>query len=379
MQMVSALRVAKVVAVLICLACVVTPFQAVHSSQVKEIQIGRSWPRSLAVDGVRGLAYTDAVSGIYPPTGFSFAVVNLSSNEVVRELPFQGVPGPMAIDGATGRVYAAGSTSIFVYDPAVGNFTARIEVGKTVSGIAFDSATRMLYAAAGSGVLMLDPASGRVVRSAAAGGSPQGIAVDARSGRVYVANYLSASVSVFSDKELAPIATVHLPAGSYPSQLAVDDATGRLYVTTDRNKVEVVDGDTGELMGRFEVGVGRANGTYLIALDTVRNRLFVATEPGYLISEFDSRSGRLLGWFRLASTAYEIVVDGVTGELLASNYHQITVISPGYAGMDYAPEAAVTTISIASAVLLSYVFRMRSNTTGETRDGPPSQPRSGHS
>lgn len=308
------------------------------------------------MDGERSLAYTSTVSGIYPPTGFSFAVVNISSGEVVREIPFQGVPGPMTIDRETGKVYAIGSTSIFVYDPKAGNFTTRIAVGKSMSAIAFDSATRMLFVATDNRVLMIDPESGIVVRSAVAGESTEGIAVDQALGRVYVANYLSATVSVYSDTELAPIVTVHLPFGSYPSQLAVDDSSGRLYVTTDGRQVEVVDGYTGELLGGILVGAAQTNGTYLIALDGARNRLFVATEPGYLVSELDIRSGRLLGWFRLASTAYEMAVDGATGELIVSNYHQLTVISPDH-GVDYTPEAAAAAASVASVVLLAYLLR----------------------
>jgi YVTN family beta-propeller protein len=60
------------------------------------------------------------------------------------------------------------------------------------------------------------------------GSDPQGVAVNSATGTVYVANFLSSTVSVISAKTDQVTAVIHV--GSNPDGVAVNPSTGTVYV-----------------------------------------------------------------------------------------------------------------------------------------------------
>lgn len=321
---------------------------------------GRSWPRSIAIDPGSDTLYVDAVSGLYPPAGFSFDEINGSSGQIIRGVPFPGIPGEMAMDQAHDLVYALGSNSssnsIFVYNGSLGDFDRSIAVASPAYDIAYDAPLGRLFVSTQSGLTAIDASSGSTLSSVRLGEFSEGMAIDQGSQVVYVANYLSASVSVVSATNLTVTKTIRMPNSSYPSDLALDPATGVLYSTTDQNYIVAINTHTDEVQSTIRVARVASNETFSMAFDPKNNVLYVATDPGTLITELDASSGAVVSTLRLGYGAYEMSVDPANGDLYVTNYHQVTSITPG--GGDalesyglLGAAAAVITVTVAWAAI----------------------------
>lgn len=355
-------------------------FAAVPSTQSSTINIpyGRSWPRSIVVDPARQSIYVDGLSGIYPPTGFSFGVINSSSQVVTNVLALNGTAGELSLDEKTGTVYAAGNDSVAVFDSVSKAFVRTIDLKMPVFSIAFDGSTGHLLVASGDSVVQLDPATGSVMRTAVVGHSAEGMAIDPSRGEVFVANYLSSSVSVLRSADLSTVTTISLLSPSYPSQLALDQRRGILYATTNGRFVVRVSTANDSLLGSLAVSRSDTNGTYALAIDPARNRLFVAAEPGRSVAQLDASTGALVGTFALDSAAFEMAVDEQSGKLYVTNYHQVTVITPAetaQVGQRWlAPGELAALVGVAAAVAAGTLV-WRATPSGGRRGGSPSRQR----
>lgn len=294
------------------------------------IDYGRSWPRSIVVDSSRGLVYIDAMSGIYPPTGFSFGIINASDHRVQRVIPLNVSAGEMTLDRSSGDVYVAGGESIAVYDARSQSFSRTLEVGRPILGIAYAEGSAHLYVTSGDRVLQVDPLSGEVVAEATVGADAYGMAIDPSSGKLYVANYLSGSVSVLNDSNLATLGVISLPAPSYPSQILLDSQRRVAYVTTGSNSVDVLDLEGDKFERSFSVAPPFSNSILTMALNQEAGVLFVLTAPGTTVTQVDGATGEPMGRFNLGSGAYEMAVNQGTGELYVTWYHMVSVFDPDY-------------------------------------------------
>ena len=292
------------------------------------INYGRSWPRSIVIDSLRGVAYIDGMAGTYPPTGYSFGIINTSSHTVERVLGLNVTSGELALDPATGNVYVAGEDSVEVFQKSTQSFTRVVDVGVPIRYILFDNTSGNLFVTANGAVYEFDPASGEVLRNATVGVAAEGMAMDESTGDLYVADYLSCTVVVLKAASLSLVAVVHLPAPCYPSQIAFDKQTGSLYVTSGLNSVDVVGTADNKFERSITVAASSSNSTFAIALDERSGNVFVLTEPGTTVTQLDGSTGQVVGRFQLASIAYEMTVDQATGELYVSVYHQVEVFQP---------------------------------------------------
>jgi len=331
MKTASVLRAATVALVAVLL---LGAYETVPRPQVEvNIPDGRSWPRSVVIDPGSDTLYVDAVSGFYPPAGFSFDEINASSGQIIRGVPFPGVPGEMAMDQAHDVVYALGSNSssnsIFVYNGSIGDFDRSIAVAAPAYDIAYDAPLGRLFVSTQSGLVAIDASSGSTLSSVRLGNFSEGMAIDQGSQVVYVANYLSASISVVSAINLTVTKTIRMPNSSYPLELALDPSTGVLYSTTDQNYVVAIDTRTDAVQSTIKIARVASNETFSMAFDPKNNILYVATDPGTLITELDAPSGAVVSTLRLGYGAYEMAVDPADGNLYVTNYHQITSITPG--------------------------------------------------
>jgi DNA-binding beta-propeller fold protein YncE len=330
------------------------------------------------VDSQRQTVYVDGMSGIYPPEGFSFGAINTSSETLGPVVALPGTAGELALDEHTGTVYAAGNNSIAVYNPASTSFDYSIRLKIPVFSIAFDPSTSYLLVTSDNNVFQLDPAAGKLLRNATVGYSAQGMAIDSARGEVFVANYLSGTISVLRTTDLSSVETIKLPTPSYPSKLALNPQRGVLYSTTDEDSIVEVDSASHNVIRSLVVSQSGANGTYAVAVDMVRNRLFVAAEPGTTVVELDASTGSVLSRLGLDSAAFEMAVDQTTGKLYVTNYHQVTVISHAdlsAGGQPFAqagPLAAIVGAAIAVAV---GVYAWKVTPSGGKPGGLPSQPR----
>jgi len=285
---------------------------------------GRSWPMAIVADSARGLVYFDATSGVYPPTGFSFGIINVSTHQVIKVLPLDVNSGAMALDQENGNVFVAGNTTIAVYDEANQTFARQIDVGKPILSMDYDSSVSTdLYITSGYHVFAIDPQTGEVVRNATFANSVDGIVLDSSNGRLYVGQYPQGGISVLEASSLAPVGSIELP-GCCALQFALDDRSQMLYAVTGTNNVYAVNTETDSFVKSFQVTSSDQNSTNAIAVDNMTGRLYVASSPGGSILEMDT-TGDVVQHFQVQSQVAALAIDTETQELYASNYHSITV------------------------------------------------------
>jgi DNA-binding beta-propeller fold protein YncE len=289
------------------------------------IPYGRSWPLSVVVDSSRGLAYVDGMSGIYPPTGFSFGVINLTGHIVMKVLPLDEIPGALALDQSNGNVYIGGNESIQVFDAGNQSMGRRIAVGHPVRSIALDvGVSPDLFVTAGNEVYAVNPQSGRIMGNATVGNGANGMALDPSTGNLYVSEYPDSEIFVFHARDLSPVGTIRIPV-CCAEQMAVDPRTHLLFATTGTRFVEAINTQSNTLLSNIPVSSSGQNSTNLVAVDNATGRVFVASSPGGSIVELDSSGGAVVGGFKVTSQVAGIAVDSQTHELYATNYHQLTV------------------------------------------------------
>ncbi len=272
------------------------------------------------------MAYIDATSGDYPPTGFLFGVINTTTHEFVKVLPLNEIPGPMALDRATGDVYIAGNDSIRVFHGGNQSMGRRIGVGHLIVSVAYDrDVSDYIFVTSGNRVYAVDPQTDRVVGNATVGNGANGMALDPVSRRLYVAEYPDSEIFVFDAQSLSPVGIIALPA-CCAAQLAVDFKTHRLFATTSTKFVDVVSTQTDTFVNRVAVASSDQNSTNLVAVDPGGGRVFVASSPGGSIVELDGWGSAVTGRFRATSQIAGMSIDETAHELYLTNYHQVTVL-----------------------------------------------------
>jgi DNA-binding beta-propeller fold protein YncE len=315
----------KILTLLVILLLMAQPAES--ASYPITITFGRSWPLSIVIDSARGVAYVDATSGEFPPTGFSFGVINVTSHEVAKVLPLDEIPGSMALDEANGDVFVAGNYSIEVYDGANQSFAGIIEAGHPILYMTYDgNVSQNIFFTSGDEVYALNPQSRDIVGNATVDNGPEGLALDPENGRLYVSEYMSAEIAVFQASNLAPVGTITLPS-CCAALMALNPDTQVLYAATGSNYVDMINAGTDTFSKSVQVAPSAQNSTNEIAVDSDTGSVYVASSPGGSILELDGSSGAVLRTLKVQSQVAGVAVDTKTQELFATNYHDITVYS----------------------------------------------------
>ena len=289
------------------------------------IPYDRSWPMSMVVDSARGLLYLDAVSGDYPPTGYTFGIINVTSHTLVKTLPLNVSSGPMALDQESGDVYVAGGNQIAVLDGENQTFVQQFTVGYQIRALAHDgSVSPDVFFSSGAQVFALNPQSGAIVGNTTMTSYVGAIAVDPSNGRLYVGLYPSPTIAVLDASSLATIGTITLPT-CCALQLSLDENTQTLYAATGTNYVVAVSAGTDTDLRELQVTSSPQNSTNFVAADNATGSVFVASSPGGSIVEVDGSTGAIRGVSKVSSQVAGLALDTKTQELYASNYHEVTV------------------------------------------------------
>ena len=321
------------------------------------IPFGRSWPYSIAVDSARGIAYFDASSGDYPPTGFLFGVLNVTTHSVAATLPLDVLPGPMALDQASGEVFVAGGESIEVFNGT--NAVRMLDTsGHEILDIAIGGLSSDIFFTSGTGVFAMDPVTSALVESAALPKGPDSILPDPANGMIYVSEYLSGEIAVLNASTLALVTNVVLPS-CCASHMALDPRTQTIYASTGSNLVDVVNAENDKFVRSIQVAPSAQNSTGPIAVDVATGRVYVGSSPGGSIVELDGSTGAVMGEFEVQSQVAGLAVDGASHELYVTNYHQITVFDIGASGSSFQPLIALAAAMCAVGVLSVYVLLKR--------------------
>lgn len=133
------------------------------------------------------------------------------------------------------------------------------------------------------GLLLVLPASvwsQAVTATISVGTAPEAVAVNAVTNRIYVANYLSANVTIIDG---ATNSTTTIQAALHPVAVAVNESTNKIYIANegfggpfgngDTGSVTVIDGATNVTTTVIDPN---ANGPHAVAVNSVTNKIYVA-------------------------------------------------------------------------------------------------------
>ncbi len=161
-------------------------------------------------------------------------------------------------DGEHVLVPCAGGGELVRARIADGRIVGRTRVGEGPSHLARGAEGRVYVANSWDGTLACVGKDGELIATAESGGWAHAVDVAPDASRVYVANFLDDTVSVFDAGTLERLAL--LPTGPYPHGLDVSPDGRRVVVTAFGGKeVQVLDAASGGELGRVGVGLGSSH------------------------------------------------------------------------------------------------------------------------
>ena len=162
----------------------------------------------------------------------------------------------------------------------------------------------------------IEGANNAVTGSVATGSEPFGVAVNQNTRKVYVANYAGNSLSIFNGDTGVLLATVNFAARGYgqPTYVAVDETLNRAYVALhDGGRLAVIDGASNALLTTMEAEAG----AFGVAVHPGLHRAYVTNRDTRTLVIFDTTTNTRL-WGQTAASSgepYAVAVDAVRNRL----------------------------------------------------------------
>ena len=147
------------------------------------------------------------------------------------------------------------------------------------------------------------------------GSEPRSLVINPNTNTIYVANYLSDTISVLDgnnrDKVIASIRVGKSPAG-----LALDLTRNLLYVSNERlNSVSVIDGRTNQIKGNFTVGLSPTG----IGINPVTNVIYVINSLTHSVSVVDGETYLILKMVTVGNSPTGLDINPVTNRIYVTN------------------------------------------------------------
>ena len=135
---------------------------------------------------------------------------------------------------------------VLAFAPQLGaqTVTATIPVGNVPQAVALNPVTNKIYVAnfVSNTVTVIDGATNTVTATIPVGTSPSGVAVESQTNFIYVANAASGNITVINGMTNAT-ATLSGPSAKNPVAVAANSVTNKIYVANSgSNNVTVIDG-----------------------------------------------------------------------------------------------------------------------------------------
>jgi DNA-binding beta-propeller fold protein YncE len=248
--------------------------------------------------------------------GTEITVVNTKTLTVIGELPGTDGAHGIAVDPATGVIYADSSEKrlAIAFNPKTFAPLARIPVVLDADGMTYDPASRQIFVTGGDGdaITPINPATDKPAADIALSGSPEFLSADG-AGSLYV-NIVDKNQLVRIDTATDTIsARWPLSTCTSPKGLAIDPAARLVFSSCSSGVMTVVNATTGTLVATLPIG----KGTDSAAFDPVRQRAFSANGDGTLSVISDATPGHpiALGTVTTQPGARTMAVDPATGRI----------------------------------------------------------------
>jgi YVTN family beta-propeller protein len=280
-----------------------------------------------------------------------------------------------AVDPVTSTAFIGAGVpvdNIDVIDMAADSVTATIAVGAGPFAVAVDSATGLVYAAsrAGDSVSVISPATDTVTATITGlTGEPLAIAADPTADKIYVALYersTPAEIAVIDGATSTLATTITLPAGTPggagANSIAVDPDTGTVYLSFCQKGcgADIIDPATGTVIGQL---AGQLASPPDLAVNPSTGTVYVAGGLG--VTAYDAATGARIRTTDLGAAVTGIAVNPTAGTLYVpagSNVYLLdaaslatTGILPGPTVTTIAADPATSTLALNSFGSLSLV------------------------
>jgi YVTN family beta-propeller protein len=199
----------------------------------------------------------------------------------------------LTVDSVAQRLYLSHATKVAVIDLAKNAVAGEITDTPGVHG--FIAAPELARGFSTNGkenkVSVVDLKTLKTISKLDSGEGPDAVAYDPKRSEVYVFNHRGNSATVIDAKETKVVATI--PLGGSPEFPAVDSAAGRIYINIeDKSEVEVIDTAKHEVIAHWPLAPGEEPSG--IALDAAHHRLFT-TCHNKMMEMVDTESGKVVG------------------------------------------------------------------------------------
>jgi outer membrane protein assembly factor BamB len=251
---------------------------------------------------------------LYIAHGTEVTVVGLRHLQVIGELP--GLPGShgIAVDPATGDIWAdsAEKSRAIAFSPGSFKPLAGVPVAEDADGMAYDPASQSIFVSGGDGHALtpINPATRTAYADIPLGGSPEAFAADGK-GSLY-ADIVDKNEILRIDTATRKITARWPTTGcEQPTGLAIDAAKRLLFSSCRGGTMDVLNADTGAVLATLPIGKFTDSAGY----DPVRHRAFSTNGDGTLTVIDDSAGPKLLGTVQTAPGARTMAVDPVSGDV----------------------------------------------------------------
>jgi YVTN family beta-propeller protein len=213
----------------------------------------------------------------------------------LNEIPIGGEGGwdILTVDAAARRLYLSHATKVVVVDLEKNAVAGEIADTPGVHGFLTVPEVQRGFSSNGkeNKASVVDLKTLRTISKIDTGESPDALVYDSKHGEVYIFNHRGSSVTVIDAKTSKVAATISL--GGAPEFAAVDPTADRVYVNIeDKSEVAAIDTAKHEVVAHWPLAPGEEPSG--IALDAAHHRLF-ATCHNKMMEMVDTESGKVVG------------------------------------------------------------------------------------
>jgi len=219
--------------------------------------------KTIQIGGEGGWDYVaadPAAKRLYVSHGTKVVVVDTERGAVAGEIAdTPGVHGiAVAPDLGKAFVSAGRANSVSIVDAKTLQTTAKVATGENPDAILYEPARHEVYAFNGrsSSATVIDAASGAVRATIPLPGKPEFAVEDVAAGRIYNNIEDKNEVVVIDTASHAVVATWPIAPGEEASGLAIDLAHHRLFIGCSNNLMEMMDSQSGKVLGSVPIGPG---------------------------------------------------------------------------------------------------------------------------
>ena len=152
------------------------------------------------------------------------------------------------------------------------------------------------------------------------GSEPRSVVVNPTTNTIYVANYLSDTISVLDGKNLDQVRAT-IKVGRSPAGLAIDPARNLVYVSNERlNSVSVIDGRTNQVKNSFTVGLSPTS----IGINPITNLIYVISSLTHSITIVEGKTYNILKMITVGDSPSALAINSVTNRIYVANKNSNT-------------------------------------------------------